>query len=112
MVKKLFKRLYTILIFLFLYAPIIVLIVFSFNATKSTAHWEGFSLKWYTALFQDRQIMKALNYTLIVAIVSSVISTVVGTLAAYGIYRMRPRYRKWVMTLNHIPILNPDIVTG
>ncbi len=93
MVKKLFKRLYTILIFLFLYAPIIVLIVFSFNATKSTAHWEGFSLKWYTALFKtdNYESIELHTYS---CYRSSVISTVVGTLAAYGIYRMRPRYRK------------------
>lgn len=112
MVNKGLQRFYTVLIFLFLYAPIIVLIVFSFNATKSTAHWEGFSLKWYSALFQDRQIIKALNYTLTVAVISSVVSTIMGTLAAYGIYRMRPSVRKLLLNLNHIPILNPDIVTG
>lgn len=112
MVNKLLKRLYTFLIFLFLYAPIIVLIIFSFNETKSTAQWDGFSFKWYIELFQDRQIMKALKYTLTVAVASSVISTVMGTLAAYGIYRMKPSLRKIVLNLNHLPILNPDIVTG
>lgn len=112
MVNKHLQKLYMFLIFLFLYAPILVLIVFSFNATKSTSHWAGFSLKWYIELFQDRQIMKALNYTLLVAVLSSAIATVAGTMAAYGIFRMKPKMRSLVLSVNNLPILNPDIVTG
>lgn len=112
MVERNLKRVYLGLLYLFLYAPIVVLIVFSFNETKSMGHWTGFSLKWYLALFQDRTIMKALYYTLLVAVISSLASTVLGTAAAYGIYRMTPFRRKVMMQVNNIPILNPDIVTG
>lgn len=112
MVGKQLKRFYTGLMFLFLYAPIIVLIVYSFNAGKSTAHWGGFSLKWYQALLSDRQIMKSLYYTIIVALSASVISTIIGTFAAFGISQMRPMKQKVILQVNNIPILNPDIVTG
>lgn len=112
MVSKGLKRFYTGLMFLFLYAPIIVLIVYSFNAGKSTANWGGFSLKWYQALLSDRQIMKSLYYTIIVALSASVIATVIGTFAAFGINQMRPIKQKVVLQVNNIPILNPDIVTG
>ena len=112
MVNKHFKRGYTFLMFLFLYAPIIVLIVFSFNAGKSTANWGGFSFKWYQALFNDRQIMKSLYYTIAVAFAASSIATVIGTFAAFGINHMKPMRQKVVMQVNNIPILNPDIVTG
>ncbi len=112
MVNRGLKRFYTFLMFLFLYAPIIVLIIYSFNAGKSTAHWGGFSLKWYKALFSDRQIMKSLYYTILVALLASSIATVIGTFAAFGIHQMRPIRQKLVLQVNNIPILNPDIVTG
>lgn len=111
-IRKNFKNVYTGLMFLFLYAPIIVLIIYSFNAGKTTAHWGGFSLKWYQALFSDRQIMKSLYYTLLVALGASALATVIGTFAAFGISHMRPLRQKVVMQVNNIPILNPDIVTG
>lgn len=100
------------LMFLFLYAPIIVLIVFSFNSEKTTAHWSGFTLDWYRALFQDRQIMNALFYTITIAILAATISTIVGTFAAMGLYKMKRKNRKFWLTANNLPILNPDIVTG
>lgn len=112
MVKKTMKRIYTILMFLFLYAPIVVLIVFSFNSEKTTASWTGFSLNWYRQLFQDRQIMKALYYTISIAVLASIISTIIGTFAAIGIYKMKKKPRKLILAANKIPILNPDIVTG
>jgi spermidine/putrescine transport system permease protein len=112
MVMKIIKRCYTGLIFAFLYAPIVVLIVFSFNASKSTAHWEGFSFKWYIELFHDRQILKALYNTIMIALTSSLIATVVGTFAAFGLTQMRPSGRKFILGVNNLPILNPDIVTG
>ncbi len=112
MVSKQMQRLYVFLVLLFLYAPILVLIVFSFNASKSTANWAGFSLQWYVELFQDRQIMKALYYTLSVALIASAVATMIGTFAAYGITNMRAWPKRAVLALNNIPILNPDIVTG
>ena len=112
MVNKHIKRFYTGLIFLFLYAPIIVLIIFSFNQSKSTASWDGFSLKWYIELFNNRQITKALYYTLACAVLSSLIATVFGTFAAFGIHHMRVVPKKIILNVNNLPLLNPDIVTG
>ncbi len=110
--SKQMQRIYVFLVLLFLYAPIVVLIVFSFNASKSTANWAGFSLEWYAALFRDRQIMKALYYTLTIAVTASVAATVIGTMAAWGITNMRAWPKRATLALNNIPILNPDIVTG
>lgn len=109
----LFSKLYTALILLFLYAPIAVLIVFSFNASNSTAEFSGFSLKWYGELFRDRMTLSALRNTLIVAVGSSVFATVLGTAAAVGInaYKSKP-LRNSVMTVTNIPMMNPEIVTG
>jgi spermidine/putrescine transport system permease protein len=111
-VMRFLKKTYVFLIFAFLYAPILVLIVFSFNESKSRANWEGFTLKWYMELFQDRQIMSALYYTFLIAVLSSVIATLIGVAAAIGIYKMRKLPQNLVLNLNYIPILNPDIVTG
>lgn len=112
MVEKAFKKIYTYLIFLFLYAPIIVLIVFSFNNSKSRGVWGGFTFKWYMALFKDAEILKALYYTLFVAVSSAIISTIIGTFAALGIYSMQGIRKKLVLNLNYLPVLNPDIVTA
>lgn len=112
MVNKTFKKLYTFLIFLFLYAPIIVLIIFSFNSSKSRGVWSGFTLKWYMELFKDQEILKALYYTLLIAVLSSVISTIIGTFAAIGIYGMPGISKRIVLNLNYLPVLNPDIVTA
>lgn len=112
MVTRSLKKLYILLIFLFLYAPIIMLILYSFNAGKSSGNWEGFSLKWYGLLFKDRYIMEALMNTVLVAVLSSSIATVIGTFAAYGIHTMKSIPRKVILNINNIPILNPDIVTG
>lgn len=112
MVMKWFKRLYTFLMFSFLYAPILVLIIFSFNDSKSTAKWEGFTLDWYNTLFQNSMIMKSLYYTLIVAVLSSLLATILGTFAAFGIHYMKNWQEKVVLNVNSVPMLNPDIVTG
>ena len=112
MVNKGIKRLYTFLIFLFLYAPIIVLIVFSFNNSKSRGVWAGFTLKWYIELFQDANILKALYYTILIAVLSAIISTIIGTFAAIGISNMPGISKKIVLNLNYLPVLNPDIVTA
>ena len=104
---------YTAIILGFLYLPIFILIVFSFNASKSRAVWGGFTLRWYEELVESEAILDALSYTLSVAVISSLVATVIGTLAAFAIYReMRPFERKLSMNLTYVPLLNPDIVTG
>lgn len=110
--SKWIKRFYIGLMFAFLYAPIVVLIVFSFNDSKSTAKWEGFTLDWYNSLLQNDYIMKSLYYTILVALVASVLATVIGTFAAFGIFYMRSWQQKLVLNINSVPMLNPDIVTG
>ncbi|KAE9634032.1 MAG: spermidine/putrescine transport system permease protein [Epulopiscium sp.] len=112
MVKDIFNRIYLFLIFVFLYAPIAVLIIFSFNNSKSRANWNGFTLKWYLQLFRDPDIKKALYYTILIAIISSIISTIIGTAAAIGIHSMSKWKKSLVMNITYLPILNPDIVTG
>jgi spermidine/putrescine transport system permease protein len=111
-VKRFLTKSYAALIYLFLYAPILILIVFSFNASKSRGNWAGFTLKWYIELFQDRQIMRALYYTMIIAVLSAVIATVIGTAAAISIHNMRRLKKKIVMNITYIPVVNPEIVTG
>lgn len=107
------SKLYIILVFIFLYAPMLVMMVFSFNGTESTYIMDGFSFQWYERLFHDRATMNALKNTLILAVVSALISTVMGTMAAVGINSMRTKYVKTtVMTVTNIPMMNPEIVTG
>ena len=112
MVEKNIKRLYTFLIFVFLYAPIIVLIIFSFNDSKSRGVWNGFTLRWYVELFKDREVLKALYNTLLIAVSTAVISTIIGTIAAIGIFNMQGFNKKLILNLNYMPVLNPDIVTA
>lgn len=107
------RNLYLFLVYAFLYAPIAILMIFSFNSGKRGGRFQEFTLKWYGELFQDQQIMKALYYTLLIAALASLVATVIGTFAAYGIHRYRRKWmQKSVLYLNNIPILNPDIVTG
>lgn len=110
--KKAAVRIYMGLIFLFLYAPIIVLIIYSFNKSKSRGQWAGFTLDWYVEMFRDRMIREALYYTIVIAIMATVISTVIGTIAAIGIHYMKGFGKKLMLNINNIPVLNPDIVTG
>ena len=110
--KKSLKYIYLALIALFLYAPIFVLIVFSFNTTKSHSVMSGFTLKWYAELFSDRTIMSSLLTTVIVAVSASVISTALGTLAVFGINHMKRIPKTLALNVNNIPIINPEIVTG
>jgi spermidine/putrescine transport system permease protein len=109
---RFFQRLYLFLILLFLYAPILTLIVFSFNASKSRARWDGFTLQWYAELFRDPDILNALYVTLGVAVLSAAIATVIGTLGAIGIHRMRRRPRSLFLLVNNLNMLTPDIVIG
>lgn len=115
MIRKLesfIKRFYLILIFIFLYTPIVTLMVFSFNDSKSMGKWSGFTLRWYSQLFQNDSIMEALKYTIIIAVISSIVATIIGTLAAIGIHRMKGLPKKTLLNINNLPVLNPDIVTG
>ena len=106
------KRFYTFIIFFFLYAPIIVLMIFSFNNSKSRAKWDGFTFKWYAELFRDSEILSSLYYTVIIAVISSLVATVIGTIAAIGIHNMSKVKKNIVMNLTYLPVINPDIVTG
>lgn len=112
MVKKNLQRLYLILIFLFLYLPIAVLIVLSFNNSKSRVVWGGFTLKWYLSLFTSERIMNAFYTTLFITLVSALLSTIIGTMAAIGIHAMRKRGKAIMLGATNIPLLNADIVTG
>ncbi|MBE5770255.1 MAG: ABC transporter permease [Clostridiales bacterium] len=109
---KFIKRFYLSLILFFLYVPIVVLIVQSFNAGKSRAKWEGFSFRWYQELFNDAAIMQALYVTVSIAVLAAIFATILGTLAAIGIHSMQKRPQSLMMTLTNIPMTMPDIVTG
>ncbi|MDE6014084.1 MAG: ABC transporter permease [Acetatifactor sp.] len=106
------RKLYIILIFIFLYAPIATLIVLSFNASKTRAKWGGFTLKWYQSLFQNEVILQALWNTLAIAFLSALIATVIGTVACISMQNMKRRTRSLIMGVTNIPMLNADIVTG
>ncbi len=107
-----FNRVVMALVFLFLYAPVFLLIIFSFNAGNSNMVWKGFSLTWYSQLFHNRLIMQSVYITLLVSLLATLIATVAGTSAAIGFYSMRRRVRSPLMTVNNIPMMNADIVTG
>ena len=109
--KKLGK-LYLALIIFFLYVPIFVLIVFSFNETKSRSVFTGFTFDWYEKLFHNRIIMTSLRNTIIIAVIASIVSTILGTLAAIGINSMKKVPKAVVMNVTNMPIINPEIITG
>ena len=106
------NRVFMALVFLFLYAPIVVLIVFSFNDSRSLTKFSGFSLQWYERMFSDRTMMQAVVYTIVIAILATIISTLAGTLAAIGLSRSRRALRNVVEQVNNLPIMNPEIVTA
>lgn len=111
--KKYASRIYLCIVFGILYIPILTLILFSFNNTESTAQFTGFSLQWYIKLFSDNDAFVALRNTLILAVSSSLLSTVIGTAAAEGIYRMKSKWLKnAINSVTNVPMMNPDIVTG
>jgi spermidine/putrescine transport system permease protein len=112
MVKRFFSKFYVGMILLFLYAPIFILIVLSFNQSKSRAKWGGFTLDWYQMLLKDNDIMSALYTTLILATLSAVIATIIGTAASLAINSMKKTPRTILLGITNIPMLNADIVTG
>lgn len=97
---------------IFFYLPILYIIVFSFNGSRSLTHFDGFSLQWYEKMFSDRTMMEAVGYTILVAVLSTIVSTIAGTLAAIGLSRSRRVLRNVVEQVNNLPVLNPEIVTA
>jgi spermidine/putrescine transport system permease protein len=112
MVRGLIKWGYAGLVYLFMYLPIAVLIVFSFNDSRYRGSWEGFTWKWYIELFKDRSIMDALRNTILIAVLSSLSATVLGTMAAIGIHSMRPKVKKFLVNVTYLPVTYPEIVIG
>lgn len=115
MVNKLenfIKKSYLFIIFLFLYTPIITLMIFSFNESKTMGKWTGFTLKWYKELFSNDRLMSALYYTILIAVLASIIATIVGTISAIAISQMSGKLKSLILNINYLPVLNPDIVTG
>lgn len=112
MIRNCAKKIYIALIFIFLYAPIATLMVLSFNASKTRAKWGGFTTKWYVALFKNDAILQALYNTLLIAFLSALIATIIGTIAAIAIRGMKRRNRAIMLGITNIPMLNAEIVTG
>ena len=112
MIRKYLQKIYLALIFILLYAPIVTLIVLSFNQSKTRAKWSGFTLKWYKELLKNEQIMSAFYTTLIIAFVSAAIATVIGTAAAIAIQGMKQKWKTMYMGLTNIPMMNAEIVMG
>ena len=106
------KKIYLGLVLFFMYAPILVLMVFSFNAAQSRNSWGGFTLDWYTRLLQSNDIMRALRNTLLVAVFSTIAAVIIGTLAAISLDKIDKRKRKVIMSISKLPVMMPDIVTG
>ena len=110
---KVLSKIYTGLILLFLFAPIAIMIVFSFNGQESTAVMSGLSFRWYAALAENARLLESLRNTLILAFSAAIVSTIMGTAAAVGIFRLRKKYLRVALdTVTNIPMINPDIITG
>lgn len=110
--SKWLQRIYMFLIYAFLYAPILVLIVFSFNEGETRGAWDGFSLTWYEFLFTNDEIISALKNTLSVALIATLVSTIIGTLGSLAIYELKYNRRRLILALNQVPVINPDIVAA
>ena len=110
--KKIFQSAYLALIFLFLYIPIVVLVVYSFNTSRFSTNWQGFTLDWYRVLFTDGTLMEAFANSLVIALCSSTIATVLGTLGAFAFYRYRFLGRQVMYSFVYVLMMSPDIVMG
>ena len=110
--KKIGSKIFMILMMIFFYAPIVYIIIFSFNSSRSLTNFDGFSLRWYEKMFNDRTMMESVVYTIVIAVVSTIISTVVGTITSIGLSKSRPVLKKTVEQINNFPIMNPEIVTA
>ncbi len=110
--KKFFQKAYLTILLLFMYAPIITLIVLSFNSSKSRAKWGGFTLDWYLSLLSDEAVASALINTLTIAILATIFSTIIGTFTCIAMIGLSPKLRSAIMGVTNIPMINADIVTG
>ncbi|BED92454.1 MAG: ABC transporter permease [Candidatus Paraimprobicoccus trichonymphae] len=109
---KLFSKIYKIFIFAFLYLPVFILVFFSFNNSKSRIVWSGFTFAWYIKLFSNKYILSAFLNTVEIATISSIVSTIFGTVSAFGIFSCKSKTKKLILNITNLPMLNPEIVTG
>jgi spermidine/putrescine transport system permease protein len=110
--KKVFEKIYLGIILIFMYAPIVTLIILSFNSSKSRAKWGGFTLKWYTRLFSDQAVASALVNTISIAVLATIFSTIIGTITCIAMIGLSSKLRSVIMGITNIPMINADIVTG
>ncbi|MBQ3418791.1 MAG: ABC transporter permease [Erysipelotrichaceae bacterium] len=110
--KKVVPKIYLALILLFFYLPIIYVVIFSFNESRSLTAFTGFSLQWYTKMFETRAIMEAIYYTVVIAVIATIVSTIVGTIASIGLSKSNRVIKEIVNQVNNLPMLNPEIVTA
>ena len=110
--KGFFSKFYIVLCFLFFYLPILVTMVFSFNSSKSLTKFTGFSLRWYEQLIHNNEVVSAVYVSLTIAVLATLISTVLGTISAIGLSKSRKVLKEYLTNVNNIPILNPEIVTA
>ncbi len=110
--KRIFGTLLMVLLVIFFYAPIVYMVIFSFNDSKSLTMFKGFSMRWYKKLFNDRTMLTAIGYTVLIAVLATVISTIVGTITAIGLSKSRRLLRAVVEQVNEFPMMNPEIVTA
>ena len=109
---KTFEKIYMWIILVFMYAPILTLIVLSFNRSKSRSHWAGFTFNWYIRLFKDSEILNALANTLVIALIATIAATIIGTITTVALVGLNRRTRAVIMGITNIPMINADIVTG
>ena len=110
--KKWLKNIYLVLIIIFFYLPIIYVVIFSFNSSKSLSNFTGFSLQWYEKMFSNRTMLESIYYTVLVAVIATVVSTIFGTISAIGLSKQSRAVKELVKQINNLPMLNPDIVTA
>lgn len=110
--RRIFGKILMALTIVFFYLPIIFMIVFSFNSSKSLTHFTGFSLEWYQKMFNNREMMNSLYVTILIALIATVVSTLIGTISAIGLSKSKKIVRKVILQLNDFPIMNPEIVTA
>ncbi len=110
--KKIGSKIFVALLLIFFYMPIIYIIIFSFNGSRSLTHLDGFSLRWYEKMFSDRTMMESVVYTIVIAVFATIVSTIAGTITSIGLSKSRPVLKKSVEQINNFPIMNPEIVTA
>ncbi len=110
--RKIFSKIFIVLMMIFFYAPIVYTVVFSFNSNRSLTHWSGFSLRWYERMFSSSDMTDAIFYTVLIAVLATIISTIVGTITAIGLSRSNKILKAGIERINDLPIMNPEIVTA